>query len=553
MRRAIGRPKKLRNKANDEPKNPHVLSRRIATINCKKYGEMGHNKRSYKGKRDADRAIPRGGNKAKKAMTIKGGNKAKKAKNIKGGNKAKKVKKSSENQDEIGQCISDSSDNDLGYTSADLELLSLVINEDHEKKWSCDWKTRNTLISTLGVDEYYNVSHYKTVKAMCDSLVVTHEGTNEVKQARINTLNQEFELFHMKHGETIVDMKKRFTHLINRLNAIGKPVSNEISTNKILRCLNREWQPKVIATKEVNNLLTLDTTTLFGKLKEHKQELTCFEKHEKKIKKEKNKENERNGLKHSNKNLINYRRQANSLKQDENKKEKSKGLGFNCGKFDHYKPDCPLLKKDTGNGQYKKSTKPKRAYITWESDNESSSESDEAEIFCLMAHHHKKKNVSHYKYEPIDEMSYSELQIAFENLYDEVVDAFKSLASNKRIFSYLEVKVLETEKQMEALKQTKLDASKVDVEDEKPSWFGCETCHIWKKEVITLKAKLNQTLEQKVAFSINQTKFKRSLNVSYKKYNFAVRESNSESHSHHHLTCHYCCKKGHTISKCKFR
>lgn len=127
---------------------------------------------------------------------------------------------------------------------------------------------------------------------MCDSLVVTHEGTNEVKQARINTLNQEFELFHMKHGETIVDMKKRFTHLVNRLNAIGKPVSNEISTNKILRCLNREWQPKVIATKEVNNLLTLDTTTLFGKLKEHKQELTCFEKHEKKIKKEKNKENE---------------------------------------------------------------------------------------------------------------------------------------------------------------------------------------------------------------------------------------------------------------------
>lgn len=44
----------------------------------------------------------------------------------------------------------------------------------------------------------------------------------------------------MKHGETIADMKKRATHLVNRLNALGNPVSNEIATNKVLRCLNRE-------------------------------------------------------------------------------------------------------------------------------------------------------------------------------------------------------------------------------------------------------------------------------------------------------------------------
>lgn len=73
-----------------------------------------------------------------------------------------------------------------------------------------------------------------------DSLQVAHEGTNEVKQTRINTLNQEFELFHMKHGETISDMQKRFTHLVNRLNALGNPISNEITTNKILRCINKE-------------------------------------------------------------------------------------------------------------------------------------------------------------------------------------------------------------------------------------------------------------------------------------------------------------------------
>lgn len=59
-----------------------------------------------------------------------------------------------------------------------------------------------------------------------------------------------------------------------------------------------------------------------------------------------------------------------------------------------------------------------------------------------MAHHHKKKSSSYSKYELRDGVSYCELKVAFENLYGEVIDAFKKLASNKRIFSYYESKIL---------------------------------------------------------------------------------------------------------------
>ncbi|KAI5384207.1 hypothetical protein KIW84_071279 [Lathyrus oleraceus] len=78
MRMEIGHPKKLRNKANDEPKNPHVLSRILTIVTCKKCEEMGYNKRSCKGKRAANRAISKGGNKAKKEKNTKGEKKAKK-------------------------------------------------------------------------------------------------------------------------------------------------------------------------------------------------------------------------------------------------------------------------------------------------------------------------------------------------------------------------------------------------------------------------------------------------------------------------------------------
>jgi len=49
-------------------------------------------------------------------------------------------------------------------------------------------KARNILISSLGVNEYHSVSHCKTSTVMCDALKTFHEGTEDVKQSKINTL-----------------------------------------------------------------------------------------------------------------------------------------------------------------------------------------------------------------------------------------------------------------------------------------------------------------------------------------------------------------------------
>ncbi|CAK8538622.1 unnamed protein product [Lathyrus sativus] len=63
MRRSIGRLKKNRNKANDEPRLRNTLPRTLQTVKCKKCGSFGHNKQTCKGKRASERAIPKGGNK----------------------------------------------------------------------------------------------------------------------------------------------------------------------------------------------------------------------------------------------------------------------------------------------------------------------------------------------------------------------------------------------------------------------------------------------------------------------------------------------------------
>ncbi|CAK8542604.1 unnamed protein product [Lathyrus sativus] len=81
MRRAIGRPKKLRIMTNDELKNPHVLPRNLTSTTCTKCGSMGHNKRTCKGKRATYMVMPKGGNKTKKQKTTKGNGKKKKSNN----------------------------------------------------------------------------------------------------------------------------------------------------------------------------------------------------------------------------------------------------------------------------------------------------------------------------------------------------------------------------------------------------------------------------------------------------------------------------------------
>jgi hypothetical protein len=97
----------------------------------------------------------------------------------------------------------------------------------------------------------------------------------------------------MQDGETIADMQQRFVKITNKLHGLGKPITNQDATKKILRCLNRSWQPKVTAIKEANDLTTLSLTTLFGKLTEHEQVLSLLEKHEKGEKKEKHHEKEK--------------------------------------------------------------------------------------------------------------------------------------------------------------------------------------------------------------------------------------------------------------------
>ena len=107
-------------------------------------------------------------------------------------------------------------------------------DDDDKKKVLYDKKAINLLQGALIVDEFFRVSNCKTAKEIWDTLVQTHEGTTEVKRSRLHTLSHEYELFRMPPEETILDLQKRFVHLINNLSALGKTLTNDELNLKVL-------------------------------------------------------------------------------------------------------------------------------------------------------------------------------------------------------------------------------------------------------------------------------------------------------------------------------
>ncbi|XP_057740325.1 uncharacterized protein LOC130957485 [Arachis stenosperma] len=127
-------------------------------------------------------------------------------------------------------------------------------------------KAVNMLNYAISFEEYRKVSRCKTAKVIWDKLQVTHEGTIQVKQTRIDMLYREYKMFSMKEGKSIDDMFKRFSIIINGLDAIGITHSEPIFVRKVLRSLTKEWKTKAIVIAESGNISQMTYDELRGKL-----------------------------------------------------------------------------------------------------------------------------------------------------------------------------------------------------------------------------------------------------------------------------------------------
>ncbi|VFQ69601.1 unnamed protein product [Cuscuta campestris] len=259
------------------------------------------------------------------------------------------------------------------------------------KKIENNAKAINILYCAVNPDDYRKISCCSTAKDMWDKLEITYEGTNQVREAKIDFLTHEYELFRMKENEKIDEMFERLSKIVNDLHALKKTYTDKELVRKIMRSLTPEWRSKADAIQESigitnvtidglrGNLKTYESTILYPSLGEQKKNgiaLNASTSQEHAM--EDSSDEDEFGVV-----LKKFHKFMNQEYEWKGKKQGGPPKCYGCGEVGHIKPKCPNAKNK------KKMFKKHRAYISWggdSGDESSEGEENESANLCLMAH-----------------------------------------------------------------------------------------------------------------------------------------------------------------------
>ncbi|GJR42714.1 zf-CCHC domain-containing protein [Tanacetum coccineum] len=117
--------------------------------------------------------------------------------------------------------------------------------------------------------EYERIFMCNTAKEIWKTLLITHQGNNQVKDNKIDLLVQQYEQFVISEDESINSAFARLNTIITSLKALNEGYSSKNYVRKFLRALHLKWRAKVTAIEDSKDLTSLSLDELTGNLKVH--------------------------------------------------------------------------------------------------------------------------------------------------------------------------------------------------------------------------------------------------------------------------------------------
>lgn len=117
--------------------------------------------------------------------------------------------------------------------------------------------TIKILFCAFDATEFNCILACELAKEVRTILQTTHEWISQGKEFKIELLFCDYELFEIKEGESITDMYKWFSNLVNNLKGLRKRFGTIEFVKKILRSLPDYWTMKVTTIEEfkiLNNM-----------------------------------------------------------------------------------------------------------------------------------------------------------------------------------------------------------------------------------------------------------------------------------------------------------
>ena len=204
-------------------------------------------------------------------------------------------------------------------------------------------KALNAILNGLDLNQLKLIFTMESTKEAWDILQVMYEGTNTVRESRLQLLTTNFENLCMQEDKTIGEYNSRVCNIENEAFSLGEKIPEERLVRKVLRSLPKRFAYKVTAINKAKNIKTMKLEELVGSLRTFKMYI----------------EDEK-GTTSSHYNL------ALNTKYDASRMDRNRGINCReCGGCDHVQEECSNI----------------LSYATTWSDDDSENNKDGKDIF----------------------------------------------------------------------------------------------------------------------------------------------------------------------------
>ncbi|CAM8997835.1 unnamed protein product [Rhodiola kirilowii] len=140
-------------------------------------------------------------------------------------------------------------------------------SEEENKASIGNAKAMNAIFSAVDENVMKLIINCEVAKEAWDILQIAFEGTDKVRNSRMQAVTTKFEEMKMKESESIAEYNTRVLELFNEASALGKHIDEDRLVSKVLRSLPPRFAMKVTAIEEMHDISKLKLDELTGSLR----------------------------------------------------------------------------------------------------------------------------------------------------------------------------------------------------------------------------------------------------------------------------------------------
>ena len=114
---------------------------------------------------------------------------------------------------------------EIGYTFPS----AIPTDTAGKKQYEINAKVVNTLLWSLSQSEFVKVMQLKTAKEIWDKIVLSYEGDDQVKRAKLQTLRIQYENLRMHNDESVPNYFLRIDEIVNCMKHLGEEIKGVTS------------------------------------------------------------------------------------------------------------------------------------------------------------------------------------------------------------------------------------------------------------------------------------------------------------------------------------